>query len=161
MIWTFDTLKAKGHPRYRLYYAEVSKAEKAASAASASPSARADNRELPQIVGEMPVLSKAYWASRDFDKTTLEPPLGSGPYKIDAVDPGRSITYRRVPNYWAKDLPVQCRAQQFRRASATTITATQTIALEAFKAGPVRHPRRERRQELGDRLRRAGARRRA
>ena len=82
----------------------------------------------------MPVLSKAYWAGRDFEKTTLDPPLGSGPYKIESVDPGRSITYRRVADYWAADLPVMkgrynvdvIRYDYYRDA---------TIALEAFKAG--------------------------
>jgi len=54
----------------------------------------------------MPVLSKAYWEDRDFDRTTLDVPLGSGPYRIARVDPGRSITYQRVEEYWAADLPV-------------------------------------------------------
>ena len=60
-----------------------------------------DNRELPLIVGQLPVLSQAYWSKRDFEKTTLEPPLGSGPYQVESLDPGRSITYRRVKDYWA------------------------------------------------------------
>ena len=84
----------------------------------------AENRELPQILGQMPVLSKAYWSGRDFEKTTLEPPLGSGPYKIEAVDPGRSITYRRVADYWAADLPVMKGRYNVER-SATTTTATR------------------------------------
>lgn len=82
VIWTFDTLKAKGHPRFRLYYADVLKAEKAGERGVKFTFRNGDNRELPTIVGEMPVLSKAYWAARDFEKTTLDAPLGSGPYKI-------------------------------------------------------------------------------
>jgi microcin C transport system substrate-binding protein len=82
----------------------------------------------------MPVLSKAYWSGRDFEKTTLDPPLGSGPYKIESVDPGRSITYRRVADYWAADLPVMKG-----RYNVDTIRydyyRDATIALEAFKAG--------------------------
>ncbi len=82
----------------------------------------------------MPVLSKAYWSGRDFEKTTLDPPLGSGPYTIQTVDPGRSITYRRVPDYWGKDLPVNKG-----RYNVDTIRydyyRDATIALEAFKAG--------------------------
>src|SRR6516162_5445385 len=81
-----------------------------------------------------PVLSKAYWAGRDFEKTTLDPPLGSGPYKIEAVDPGRSITYRRVADYWAANLPVNQG-----RHNVDTIRydyyRDATISLEAFKAG--------------------------
>jgi microcin C transport system substrate-binding protein len=134
VIWTFETLKEKGHPRYRLYYADVMKAEKVGARSVKFSFRTGNNRELPQIVGEMPVLSKAYWSTRDFEKTTLEPPLGSGPYKVDAVDPGRSITYRRVADYWGKDLPVSrgrfnvdvIRYDYYRDA---------TVSLEAFKAG--------------------------
>jgi microcin C transport system substrate-binding protein len=86
------------------------------------------------ILGELPVLSKTYWQGRDFEKTTLEKPLGSGPYRIGSFDPGRSITYQRVADYWAKDLPVNkgrfnfgvIRYDYYRDAS---------VALEAFKAG--------------------------
>ena len=134
VIWTFETLRAKGHPSYRSYYGDVVKVEKEGDRGVRFVFKSAENRELPQILGQMPVLSKAYWSGRDFEKTTLEPPLGSGPYKIESVDPGRSITYRRVADYWAADLPVmkgrfnadQIRYDYYRDA---------TIALEAFKAG--------------------------
>jgi microcin C transport system substrate-binding protein len=134
VIWTFDTLKSKGHPRFRLYYADVVSAETEGERGVRFHFRTGDNRELPQIVGEMQVLSKAYWSTRDFEKTTLDTPMGSGPYTIAAVDPGRSITYRRDPNYWAKDLGVNAgrfnfdtiRYDYYRDAS---------IALEAFKAG--------------------------
>jgi microcin C transport system substrate-binding protein len=134
VIWTFDTLKAKGHPRFRLYYADVVKAEKVGDNAVKFTFHSNDNRELPSIVGELPVLSKAYWEKVGFDKTTLDPPLGSGPYKVQSVDPGRSITYQRDPNYWGKNLPVNrgrfnvdtIRYDYYRDAS---------VALEAFKAG--------------------------
>jgi microcin C transport system substrate-binding protein len=134
VVWTFDTLKTKGHPRYRLYYAEVAKAEKVGERGVKFTFSATDNRELPQIVGEMPVLSKAYWTSHDFDKTTLEAPLGSGPYKIDAVDAGRAIAYRRVENYWAKDLPVNVGRNNY-DVIRYDYYRDQTIALEAFKAG--------------------------
>src|SRR6185312_8482166 len=100
VIWTFETLKAKGHPRFRLYYADVIKAEKTGERSVKFTFRNGDNRELPQIVGEMPVLSKAYWSTRDFEKTTLDAPLGSGPYKLESADVGRSVTYRRDANYW-------------------------------------------------------------
>src|SRR5204863_252881 len=106
IIWTFNTLREKGHPRYRSYYGDVTKLEKAGERGVRFTLKSADNRELPQIIGQMPVLSKAYWSNRDFTKTTLEPPLGSGAYKIDSFDPGRSVTYRRVADYWGEDLPV-------------------------------------------------------
>jgi microcin C transport system substrate-binding protein len=94
----------------------------------------ADNRELPQILGQMAVLSKKYWAGRDFEKTTLDPPLGSGPYKIEAIDPGRSITYRRVPDYWGADLPVR-KGRNNVDVARYDYYRDGTIALEAFKAG--------------------------
>ena len=136
VIWTFETLKEKGHPHYRLYYADVIKAEKAGERSVKFTFRTGNNRELPQIVGEMPVLSKAYWSdpSRDFEKTTLDPPLGSGPYKIESFDVGRSITYRRVPDYWAKDLPVN-RGRNNVDAIRYDYYRDQTVALEAFKAG--------------------------
>ncbi|MBV8133325.1 MAG: ABC transporter substrate-binding protein [Alphaproteobacteria bacterium] len=134
VVWTFETLRAKGQPMYRSYYGDVIKAEKEGERGVRFSFKSADNRELPQIIGEMPVLSKAYWSGRDFAGTTLDPPLGSGPYKIEALDPGRSITYRLVADYWAADLPVNkgrhnvdvIRYDYYRDA---------TIALEAFKAG--------------------------
>jgi microcin C transport system substrate-binding protein len=134
VIWTFDTLKAKGHPRYRLYYADVIKAEKIGERGVKFTFRTSNNRELPQIVGEMPVLSQRYWQGRDFDKTTLEPPLGSGPYKFESFDAGRSITYRRVADYWAKDLPVNRGRNNF-NVIRYDYYRDQTVSLEAFKAG--------------------------
>jgi microcin C transport system substrate-binding protein len=134
VIWTFDTLKAQGHPRFRLYYADVLKAEKVGDRSVKFSFRSGENRELPSIVGEMPVLSKKYWEGRDFAKTTLDKPLGSGPYQIDSFESGRSITYRRVADYWGKDIPVSrghgnfdlIRYDYYRDGS---------VALEAFKAG--------------------------
>jgi microcin C transport system substrate-binding protein len=134
VVWTFETLRAKGHPMYRSYYGDVTKVEKESERGVRFTFKSTENRELPQILGQMPVLSKAYWSGRDFEKTTLDAPLGSGPYKIESVDPGRAITYRRVPDYWAADLPVMkgrfnvdvIHYDYYRDA---------TIALEAFKAG--------------------------
>jgi microcin C transport system substrate-binding protein len=134
VVWTFEILRAKGAPSYRSYYGDVTKVEKEGERGVRFSFKSAENRELPQILGQMPVLSRAYWAGRDFEKTTLDPPLGSGPYKIESVDPGRSITYRRVADYWASDLPVMKG-----RYNVDTIRydyyRDATIALEAFKAG--------------------------
>jgi microcin C transport system substrate-binding protein len=106
VVWTFETLKTKGHPRYRSYYHDVLKAEAVSDHRVKFSFAEGENRELPLIVGELPVLSKAYYAKQEFDKTTLDAPLGSGPYKVKAVNPGRSLTMERDPNYWGRDLPV-------------------------------------------------------
>ncbi len=134
VMWTFNTLREKGHPMYRSYYGDVTDIAREGERGIRFRFKSAENRELPQILGEMPVLSKAYWAGRDFTKTTLDPALGSGPYKVDALDPGRSITYKRVADYWGADLPVNKG-----RYNVDTIRYDYyrdgTIALEAFKAG--------------------------
>ena len=134
LVWTFNTLREKGHPMYRSYYGDVTRLEQDGERGVRFFFKDANNRELPQILGEMPVLSKAYWSGRDFSKTTLEPPLGSGAYKVDSADPGRSITYRRVADYWGADLPVNKG-----RSNVDVIRYDYyrdgTIALEAFKAG--------------------------
>ncbi len=119
---------------YRSYYGDVTKVEKEGERGVRFSFKSADNRELPQIVGEMPVLSKKYWSGRDFARTTLDPPLGSGPYKIEAIDPGRSITYRRVADYWGADLPVN-KGRHNVDAIRYDYYRDGTIALEAFKAG--------------------------
>jgi microcin C transport system substrate-binding protein len=106
VIFTFETLRDKGDPFYRSYYAGVAKVEKTGADAVTFTFREAGNRELPLIIGQMPVLPKHYWQGRDFAATTLEPPLGSGPYKIAASEPGRSIVYARVKDYWGRDLPV-------------------------------------------------------
>ena len=134
VIWTFETLQKKGVPAYREYYGDVTKVVQEGDRGIRFYFKSAKNRELPQILGQMPVLSKAYWSGRDFEKTTLTPPLGSGPYTIQSVDPGRSITYSRVKDYWGADLPVNKG-----RYNVDTIRydyyRDATIALEAFKAG--------------------------
>jgi microcin C transport system substrate-binding protein len=135
VIWTFDTLRTKGPPLYRLYYGDVTKVEKEGERGVRFYFKSTENRELAWILGQMmPVLSKAYWAGRDFEKTTLDPPLGSGPYKIEAVDPGRSITYRRVADYWAANLPVN-QGRDNVDVIRYDYYRDGTIALEAFKAG--------------------------
>jgi len=93
-----------------------------------------DNRELPVIVGQLPVLSKAYWAGHDFTKTTLQAPLGSGPYRVESLEPGRSITYRRVSDYWGAALPVNVGRYNF-DAIRYDYYRDDTVALEAFKGG--------------------------
>src|SRR5216110_3288826 len=134
VIWTFETLKTKGHPLYRSYYAAVTKAEAAGPRRVRFTFKVAMNRELPLIVGQLPVLSKAWWAGRDFGKTTLEPSLGSGPYRVESFEPGRSITYRRVKDYWAAELPVNVGRNNF-DAIRYDYYRDGTVALEAFKSG--------------------------
>ncbi|MBE0616371.1 MAG: ABC transporter substrate-binding protein, partial [Proteobacteria bacterium] len=134
VVFTLGILKAKGHPFYRAYYASVEKAEKVGDRKVRFTFAGGENRELPLIIGQMPVLPQHYWEGREFDRTTLEPPLSSGPYRVETVDPGRSITYARVADYWGQNLPVNRGRYNFGRIRYDYYRDA-TVALEAFKAG--------------------------
>lgn len=134
IIWTFDTLKSKGHPFYRTYYASIIKAEQVKERVVRFSFNTVTNRELKLIPGHIPILSKAYWANRDFEKTTLEAPLSSGPYRIEKIDAGRSITYQRVADYWGKDLAVNRGRYNFDKIQIDYYR-DNLVALEALKAG--------------------------
>jgi len=134
VIFSLQTLKTKGHPVYRVYYAAVVGVEKVADRKVRFIFSGGKNRELPLIVGQLPILPAHYWANRDFEKTSLEPPLGSGPYKIKDFEPGRTITYARVPDYWGQDLPVNRGRYNF-GMMRYDYYRDSTVALQAFKAG--------------------------
>ncbi|MDX9862422.1 MAG: extracellular solute-binding protein, partial [Rhodospirillales bacterium] len=93
-----------------------------------------DNRELPLILGQLTVLPRHYWEGRAFDQTTLEPPLGSGPYRIRSFEPGRRIVYERVADYWGKDLAVN-KGRHNVDVWSYDYYRDRTVELEAFKAG--------------------------
>ena len=134
VIFSFDTIKAKGHPFYRNYFKSIAKAEKAGARQVKFSFSGDLNRELPHITSQLPIISRAYYSKHDFEKTTLEPPLGSGPYRIKKLDPPRSITYERVENYWGKDLAVQKGQYNFDIIRIDSYR-DQTVELEAFKSG--------------------------
>jgi microcin C transport system substrate-binding protein len=133
VVWSFDTLKEKGAPAYRFYYANVTKAERLAADRVKFHFSGPKNRELPQIMGQLPVLPKHSFANRDFDKTTLEPPLGSGPYRVKSLEPNRSIIYERVADHWGKDLALNRGRNNYDLVRYDMYRDT-TVALEAFKA---------------------------
>ncbi|WP_018717257.1 extracellular solute-binding protein [Arhodomonas aquaeolei] len=134
VAFSFRILKEKGHPQYRSYYKDVTGVDVEDAHTVTFHFASGDNRELPLILGQLPILPKHYWAERDFDKTTLDPPLGSGPYRIAEVDPGKRIVYERVDDYWAKDLPVNRGRYNFERISYDYYRDA-TVAVEALKGG--------------------------
>lgn len=135
VIFSFDILR-ETHPFYGAYYAGVEEVEALDERSVRFSFRPGDNRELPLILGQLPVLPAHYWESRDFSRTTLEPPLGGGPYRIARVDPGRSITYERVEDYWGRNLPVNAGRHNF--GSLTyDYYLDPTVALQAFKAGLV------------------------
>ena len=94
----------------------------------------AETRDLPVIVAGLPILSKAYYATREFEQTTLEPPLGSGPYALGDFKAGTFVTYKRRDDYWAKDLPVNRGRYNFDELRFEYFR-DRTAALESFKAG--------------------------
>ncbi|MFA7552793.1 MAG: extracellular solute-binding protein [Spongiibacteraceae bacterium] len=134
VVFSYNLLIEKGSPFFRSYYADVV-AVKALNKHSVKFTFKnGNNRELPLIVGQLTVLPKHYWEKRDFSKSSLEIPLGSGPYKITRADPGRKIVYERVKNYWAKDLPVNVGMYNFDRIQVDYYKDA-VVLLEALKAG--------------------------
>ena len=119
VVWSFEQM-TKNNPRQAYYYSHVKSAAKTGEREVTFTFDQAGNRELPQIVGQLRVMPKHWWTGkdasgkpRDISQGTLEVPLGSGPYKVKQVSPGRSISFERVPDYWGKDLPVNIGTNNF------------------------------------------------
>ena len=136
VIFSFNILKEKGHPFYRFYYQSVDKAEQVGEHSVKFTFNEVGNRELPLIVGQLTILPKHYWEGRDFESTTLEPPLGSGPYKIGEFEPGRYIIWDRVDDYWGKDLPINRGKYNFDDLRYEYYR-DDTVVRESLKAGNI------------------------
>ncbi len=135
VVFSFDTLKEKGDPTYHIIYTPIaSNAKKPASTRCASTFHRSKPSQLPMIAAQMPIISKAYYTSHDFEKTTLDAPMGSGPYDVESVDQGRTIIYKRVADYWAKDLPAN-RGQYNFDSIRIDMYRDENVTLEGLKAG--------------------------
>ncbi len=134
VIWSLETLKAKGRPIFRFYYGSVESAEKIGPRRVRFNFTEAGNRELPLIVGQLPILPKHYWQDRDFERTTLEPPLGSGPYVVTEFEAGRYVVTERVEDYWGRDLPVKRGHHNFDRIRYDYFR-DGTVIRQALKAG--------------------------
>lgn len=135
LVFSFDTVMTKGHPQFRLALAGVARAEATDRLKLRFVFKQAHERDLPLLVAQMvPVLSRAYYGKVRFDQTTLVPPLGSGPYRIERVEGGRFIVYRRDPNWWAKDLPTMRGRFNFDRIRYDYFR-DRDIAFEAFFGG--------------------------
>jgi len=142
VIFSLETIKANS-PQLGAYYRHVAKVEKTGEREVTFTFDQPGNRELPQIVGQLYVLPKHYWEGTDKDgnkrnvaNTTLEPPLGSGPYRVKEFIPGRSIVYERVPNHWAAKLNVNIGKNNFDEIRYEYFRDT-TVALEAFKGDQI------------------------
>ena len=136
VVWSFNTLREQGRPLYRTYWADVADAQATDDHTVVFHFKTADNHELPQILSEVPVLPEHWWKGRDFTAPLQDPPVGSGPYRVGRVDFGRTITYERVPGWWAADLPTARGLYNFDTIRYEYFR-DPTVAFEAFKAGQV------------------------
>ncbi|WP_374990963.1 extracellular solute-binding protein [Hyphomicrobium sp. LHD-15] len=136
VLFSFEALRDKGRPNYRTYYAKVTKAEALSDHEVRFQFKDAEDRELPLILALMPILPRHAMSLEKFDETTLTPLIGSGPYRISAVNPGRSITYQRNPDYWGRDLPVNRGRFNFDEIRFDYYREGSTL-FEAFKTGAI------------------------
>lgn len=140
VIWSFETLKSQS-PMYNKYYANVAKAEITGEREVTFTFDKAGNRELPNIMGDLAILPKHWWEGtdasgkkRDVSRTTLEAPLGSGAYAVESLSPGRQIVWKRVADYWGKDLPTRVGRNNFDRIKIDYYR-DPNASWEAFKKG--------------------------
>ena len=136
VIWTFNTLMDKGHPFYKYYYADVVEVLKESKNKVKFIFKGNANLELPLIVGQLPVLPKHYWENKNFEETSMEIPIGSGPYNIKNFEPGRSVTYELNLNYWGKNIPIKKGTENF-GLIRYEYYKDRSIEREAFKSGDI------------------------
>jgi peptide/nickel transport system substrate-binding protein len=137
VIFSHAVLRDHGRPNHRSYYKKVAKVEKTGERTVRFTFDQSGDREMPLIIGLMPVLPRHLIDPDRFEKTTLVPPVGSGPYTVAKVDPGKSITFRRDPNYWGRDLPVNRGRYNFDEIRFDYYRDAGSM-FEAFKSGLVR-----------------------
>ena len=134
MAYSFEILTTEGHPAFANQLAGVERVETTGDREVTFHLADPDNRKLPLIVGGLSIVSEAHYRDRAFGETTMEPPLGSGAYRVAKVDPGRSVTYERVPDYWAARLPLNVGRYNF-ETIVYDYYRDRTVLVEALKAG--------------------------
>ena len=134
VVFTFRTLVEKGNPHYAQYYADVERVETAGPLTVTFFFKPGASQELPLILGQLPVLPEKFWQGKDFSASSLEVPVGSGPYRIGEFKAGQRLTFTRDPGYWGRDLPVNRGRHNF-DAIVYDYYRDLTVTLEAFKAG--------------------------
>lgn len=138
VAFSLNLLKSKGHPNYRLMLSEMVSAEAENPGLVMVKLSPKRSRDLHLVIAAMPIFSKAYWQTRDFEAASLEVPLGSGPYKVGRFEQGRFIEFERVRDYWAADLPVTRGFNRFDRIRYEYFRDRQ-VAFEAFKIGTLNY----------------------
>ncbi|MBM3608597.1 MAG: ABC transporter substrate-binding protein, partial [Alphaproteobacteria bacterium] len=132
--FSFNLLKEKGHPLYKVILREFLKAEAESDDVVRVTFAPNRGRDIHLTIAGMPILPRHYWKDRDFESPTLERPLGSGAYRIGHFEQGRFLEYDRVDSYWGRDLPVNAGINNFATVRYEYFRDRQ-IAFEAFKSG--------------------------
>ncbi|WP_425466228.1 extracellular solute-binding protein [Ostreiculturibacter nitratireducens] len=135
VMWSYETLGTIGHPRYQTAWGKVAKMEQTGPR-SVRITFNTEDRELALLMGMRPILKKAQWEGMDFAESTLDAPIGSGPYVVDKFEPGRFISFRRNPDYWGKDLPVN-RGTNNLDEIRYDYFGDAGVVFEAFKAGEI------------------------
>ncbi len=134
--FTFDTIREHGRPFLKSFYEDVESAEVLSDRRIRFNFRTRDSMKPMMIVASISPQPRHYWAERDISKTTLEPPLGSGPYRLKSLEPGRNLVYERVDDYWAADLPVNRGLNNFDEIRYDYYRDA-TVQFEAFKAGKI------------------------
>lgn len=132
--FSFDTYTTKGNPGLQMYLSDLDKTEVLSRYQVKMSFKSNNNSEMPLILAQMPIYSKKNWQGKYFTRITMQPILGSGPYLVESIDAGRSISYKRNPNYWAKDLPVNRGKYNFDRLKFVYYR-NMDVGFEGFKSG--------------------------
>jgi microcin C transport system substrate-binding protein len=136
VVWTFNTLIRDGRPFYRAYWGDVAEAVAESPRRVTFRFRSNENRELALILGQIFVLPRHFWEGRDFARPLQDIPLGSGSYRVESFESGRSITYRHVPDHWSRRQNTNIGRQNF-EVLRYEYFRDATVAFEAFKAGQV------------------------
>jgi len=133
VMWSFEILGTRGHPRYHAAWSKIGGMEQTGPR-SVRFTFNTEDRELPLILGLRPILKKAQWEGRAFDESGLEAPIGSGPYVVESFEPGRFITFRKDPDWWGASLPFN-RGRHNLEVVRYDYFGDSGVVFEAFKAG--------------------------
>ena len=134
VVFSYEILVKEGHPSYRIVLSGIEKAEALSPHRVRFAFKTAGNRDLSLQIADLTILSKAYYAKNTFNRTTMQPPVGAGPYRVARIDPGRSVTYELVDGYWARNLPTMRGRFNFQRVLIDYFR-DRNVAFEAFFAG--------------------------
>ena len=135
VLWSFEKLGVDGSPRYATAWKKIAKSE-ITGPRSVRFTFNVADREMPLLLGLRPILQKAQWQDKDFTESSLEAPIGSGPYVVDAFEPGRFISFKKNPDWWAKDLPFYRGQHNFDEVRYEYF-GDGGVVFEAFKAGEI------------------------